>query len=122
MVTEAGTGKARDSAEPVTDHVPFLMLGLDLPPAPLFKDALEKVIIPQVCCACCPGHAALRGAVLCCALGLNFKTPPSRRTAVCCSIAWVWYAVLPLLNALRQRQCACLSCVANSGATAVDCS
>ena len=48
MVTEAGTGKARDSAEPVTDHVPFLMLGLDLPPAPLFKDALEKVIIPQV--------------------------------------------------------------------------
>ena len=71
MVTEAGTGKARDSAEPVTDHVPFLMLGLDLPPAPLFKDALEKVIITQVhawlplctqpCCGVwCP--------VLCCAV------------------------------------------------------
>ena len=32
----------------MVDHVPFLLLGLDLPPAPLFKDALEKVIIPQV--------------------------------------------------------------------------
>jgi U4/U6.U5 tri-snRNP-associated protein 2 len=29
--------------------VPFLMLGLDLPPPPLFKDAMEKNIIPQVC-------------------------------------------------------------------------
>jgi U4/U6.U5 tri-snRNP-associated protein 2 len=29
-------------------HVPFLMLGLDLPPTPLFKDSLEKNIIPQV--------------------------------------------------------------------------
>ncbi len=29
--------------------MPFLLLGLDLPAAPLFKDALEKNIIPQVC-------------------------------------------------------------------------
>ncbi|KAJ0965161.1 hypothetical protein J5N97_026299 [Dioscorea zingiberensis] len=29
-------------------RVPFLMLGLDLPPPPLFKDAMEKNIIPQV--------------------------------------------------------------------------
>ena len=28
--------------------MPFLMLALDLPPAPLYKDALEKDIIPQV--------------------------------------------------------------------------
>ena len=104
VVTLAGTGKAKESAEDVTDRVPFLMLGgwgggvpwwlrrllscasmrvlcglsedsrrphaplayctshphhlpptphtcaagLDLPAAPLFKDALEKVIIPQV--------------------------------------------------------------------------
>jgi hypothetical protein len=32
-----------------TSKVPFLMLGLDLPPPPLFKDAMEKNIIPQVC-------------------------------------------------------------------------
>ena len=31
------------------ERVPFLMLALDLPPAPLFKGALEeKVTIPQV--------------------------------------------------------------------------
>ncbi|KAK8964112.1 putative F-box protein [Platanthera guangdongensis] len=30
-----------------TSRVPFLMLGLDLPPPPLFKDAMEKNIIPQ---------------------------------------------------------------------------
>lgn len=29
-------------------EVPFLFLGLDLPPPPLFKDPLEKNIIPQV--------------------------------------------------------------------------
>ncbi|KAL5206870.1 hypothetical protein ABZP36_035079 [Zizania latifolia] len=31
-----------------TSRVSFLMLGLDLPPPPLFKDAMEKNIIPQV--------------------------------------------------------------------------
>lgn len=31
-----------------TSKVPFLMLGLDLPAPPLFKDAMEKNIIPQV--------------------------------------------------------------------------
>ena len=53
ITTEAGTGKA---AQPgpggqLKDHVermPFLMLALDLPPAPLYKDVLEKDIIPQV--------------------------------------------------------------------------
>lgn len=29
-------------------RMPFLMLGLDLPPTPLFKDVMEKNIIPQV--------------------------------------------------------------------------
>ena len=107
VVTEAGSGKAKESMQDITDSVPFLMLGgwggggaaccfasllvvpptppaifppqlfcspapaarnvsspsspqppthpaitrpagLDLPAAPLFKDALEKVIIPQV--------------------------------------------------------------------------
>ncbi|KAI3996247.1 hypothetical protein MKX01_026715 [Papaver californicum] len=31
-----------------TTRMPFLMLGLDLPPPPLFKDVMEKNIIPQV--------------------------------------------------------------------------
>ncbi|KAM7270055.1 hypothetical protein ACFE04_029269 [Oxalis oulophora] len=31
-----------------TKRSPFLMLGLDLPPPPLFKDVMEKNIIPQV--------------------------------------------------------------------------
>lgn len=30
------------------EKVPFLVLGMDLPPAPLYKDVLEKNIIPQV--------------------------------------------------------------------------
>jgi U4/U6.U5 tri-snRNP-associated protein 2 len=37
-----------------TSKVPFLMLGLDLPPPPLFKDAMEKNIIPQVCLSQAP--------------------------------------------------------------------
>jgi U4/U6.U5 tri-snRNP-associated protein 2 len=52
--TEGGTGSARDR-DPDTgnfinkvEQVPFLMLGLDLPPAPLFKDALDRMQIPQV--------------------------------------------------------------------------
>lgn len=31
-----------------SSKMPFLMLGLDLPPPPLFKDVMEKNIIPQV--------------------------------------------------------------------------
>lgn len=31
-----------------SERMPFLMLGLDLPPPPLFKDVMEKNIIPQV--------------------------------------------------------------------------
>lgn len=48
LTTEAGTGRAKDSMEDVVQRMPFLMLTLDLPPAPLFKDALEKVKIPQI--------------------------------------------------------------------------
>ena len=51
MTTLAGTGKgkAAAAASDVVERVPFLLLGLDLPPTPLFKDAMEKNIIPQVC-------------------------------------------------------------------------
>ncbi|KAL6603187.1 hypothetical protein ACP70R_043548 [Stipagrostis hirtigluma subsp. patula] len=47
---EAGSevGKTNDGIVTETYRVPFLMLGLDLPPPPLFKDAMEKNIIPQV--------------------------------------------------------------------------
>ncbi len=46
-------GKAMDAdgkplAEDLVELVPFLVLGMDLPPAPLYKDALERNIIPQV--------------------------------------------------------------------------
>ena len=37
-----------NGAPPATDRRPFFVLALDLPPAPLYKDALEKNIIPQV--------------------------------------------------------------------------
>ena len=53
VTTRAGTGKAarpnaQGRVEDVVDSVPFMLLGLDLPPAPLYKDALERNIIPQV--------------------------------------------------------------------------
>lgn len=57
VTTEAGTGKAKEpnaagQLQDVVDRVPFLFLGLDLPPAPLYKDVMETNIIPQV--AGCP--------------------------------------------------------------------
>ena len=36
--------------------MPFLMLGLDLPEPPLFKDVMEKNIIPQVFYVLCGVH------------------------------------------------------------------
>ena len=53
ITTEAGTGKAKEPGPhgQVKDDVsvvPFLMLGLDLPPPPLYKDIMEQNIIPQV--------------------------------------------------------------------------
>ncbi|KMZ62547.1 Ubiquitin carboxyl-terminal hydrolase family protein, partial [Zostera marina] len=41
-------GNSLDNVLRETCRMPFLMLGLDLPPPPLFKDAMEKNIIPQV--------------------------------------------------------------------------
>lgn len=43
---DGGTGRYASVKE--TSKMPFLMLGLDLPPPPLFKDVMEKNIIPQV--------------------------------------------------------------------------
>jgi hypothetical protein len=56
VTTEAGSGKgkAAGSSEDVVERLPFLLLGLDLPPPPLFKDVMEKNIIPQVR-DCLPG-------------------------------------------------------------------
>lgn len=50
VTTEKGTGKGRaaKAQEDVVERVPFLILALDLPPPPLFKDIMEKNIIPQV--------------------------------------------------------------------------
>lgn len=41
-------GSAANNIVAETSRMPFLMLGLDLPPPPLFKDVMEKNIIPQV--------------------------------------------------------------------------
>ncbi|KAK9147240.1 hypothetical protein Scep_005997 [Stephania cephalantha] len=41
-------GSEHGSVVKETSKMPFLMLGLDLPPPPLFKDVMEKNIIPQV--------------------------------------------------------------------------
>lgn len=50
VTTLAGTGKgkAATSSDDVVERIPFMLMGLELPPTPLFKDALEKNIIPQV--------------------------------------------------------------------------
>ncbi len=41
-------GGGRPLGADLVESVPFLVLGMDLPPAPLYKDALERNIIPQV--------------------------------------------------------------------------
>ena len=41
------------SGPPEVTSTPFYMLGLDLPPPPLFQDVMEKNIIPQVALAAC---------------------------------------------------------------------
>ena len=52
ITTEGGSGRtalqAGGDGQPRVERVPFLMLGLDLPPAPLYKDKDKKDIIPQV--------------------------------------------------------------------------
>lgn len=46
--SDLANGSVRDGVVLETSRMPFLMLGLDLPPPPLFKDVMEKNIIPQV--------------------------------------------------------------------------
>ncbi|KAK1576875.1 hypothetical protein Q3G72_017144 [Acer saccharum] len=46
-IIESGGGGGHDNITRETCRMPFLMLGLDLPPPPLFKDVMEKNIIPQ---------------------------------------------------------------------------
>ena len=48
LTTLAGTGSAKKSPVDIVQRVPFLLLTLDLPPSPLFKDAMEKIVIPQI--------------------------------------------------------------------------
>ncbi|GBG91782.1 hypothetical protein CBR_g53671 [Chara braunii] len=51
-VVEKDAGNNKEGENTVvkeeTSKMPFLMLALDLPPPPLFKDVMEKNIIPQV--------------------------------------------------------------------------
>ena len=83
VTTRAGTGKAaRPDAsgriQDVVDSVPFIMLGLDLPPAPLYKDALEKNIIPQVLLTVSDAHGSLLGlgqACSCSCTSLHTQQP-----------------------------------------------
>ena len=48
MTADAESVTTLDNVVRETSRVPFLMLCLDLPPPPLFKDSMEKNIIPQV--------------------------------------------------------------------------
>ncbi|KAM7525136.1 hypothetical protein LguiA_015038 [Lonicera macranthoides] len=48
VVEEIHGGAEGNNVVTETSRMPFLMLGLDLPPPPLFKDVMEKNIIPQV--------------------------------------------------------------------------
>ncbi|CAI9109179.1 OLC1v1008953C1 [Oldenlandia corymbosa var. corymbosa] len=52
MIERKENGDAGENGSEVphlhSEQMPFLMLGLDLPPPPLFKDIMEKNIIPQV--------------------------------------------------------------------------
>ncbi|XP_060215387.1 uncharacterized protein LOC132642138 [Lycium barbarum] len=47
-IAERGENGDTDNIIMKTSRMPFLMLDLDLPPAPLFKDVMEENIIPQV--------------------------------------------------------------------------
>ena len=48
-VASAGLlAQANGLTDTSVEKVPFFMLGLDLPPAPLYKDKDKKDIIPQV--------------------------------------------------------------------------
>jgi hypothetical protein len=58
ITAEAGPGGAPGAKPAPPVRTPFLMLGLDLPPAPLYKDALERNIIPQARAAQRPGFLA----------------------------------------------------------------
>ena len=46
----------------MVERVPFLSLAMDLPPAPLYKDVMEKNIIPQARCQCCQDGTAPLGS------------------------------------------------------------
>jgi U4/U6.U5 tri-snRNP-associated protein 2 len=49
VTTRAGTGRAAGRAADLVERVPFFLLALDLPPAPLYRDSVEeRVTIPQV--------------------------------------------------------------------------
>ena len=45
---KGGDEQADKKYDRTVSRMPFLMLGMDLPPPPLFKDVMEKNIIPQV--------------------------------------------------------------------------
>ena len=47
------TTRSSNDATPTVTLTPFYMLGLDLPPPPLFQDVMEKSIIPQVALGAC---------------------------------------------------------------------
>ncbi|KAK4353745.1 hypothetical protein RND71_025939 [Anisodus tanguticus] len=48
VVKEIHSGNEADNSIMESSRMPFLILELDLPPAPLFKDVMEQNIIPQV--------------------------------------------------------------------------
>mmetsp|Transcript_9088 Transcript_9088/g.55379 ORF Transcript_9088/g.55379 Transcript_9088/m.55379 type:complete len:591 (-) Transcript_9088:552-2324(-) len=48
VTTEKGSVSGKPMSKDIVQNVPFFMLGLDLPPTPLYRDVMDKHAIPQI--------------------------------------------------------------------------
>lgn len=83
----------RPLAADLVERVPFLVLGMDLPPAPLYKDALERNIIPQV--LFCSQHSRITGGVTSTARG-------SIRTTAVAQVGSAHMVQVPIFEILHK--------------------
>ena len=91
ITAEAGT-RTGQAAPRTGERAPFLMLALDLPPAPLYKDALEKqhhpAGAPQTLPTCAGPWSLLprRQAVTVDAAGAQYQVPRVRHLQSTCAL------------------------------------
>jgi U4/U6.U5 tri-snRNP-associated protein 2 len=57
----AAAASSQEAVHAETSEVPFLYLTVDVPAAPLFRDALERNILPQVHASACDSSASACG-------------------------------------------------------------